>query len=251
MKGTYRYGLSIATLLALWWVVSFLLGVTLSGPRSGILPGPLEALSATVLNWPTISKHLLYSSLRLVTALILAVLAGASLGIIIGFEDFLNTWASPLLYVLYPIPKVVFLPLVLVLLGISNWARIAFIFLVVVFQVMITARDSAKNLSREWKLTVRSAGGGRADLYRHVVVPACLPAILSSTRISIGLGIAALYLAESSFTQVGLGQYINSSWELYAYPQVFAGILMMGMLGLVLYMIIDLIERAVCKWQYL
>lgn len=83
------------------------------------------------------------------------------------------------------------------------------------------------------------------------MIPAALPEILTSVRISIGLGIAALYLAEESYTNQGLAYYINNSWKIFAYSDVFAGILAFAMLGLGLYLIVDLVERLFCKWNYI
>ena len=98
---------------------------------------------------------------------------------------------------------------------------------------------------------VRSSGGNKLQIYRHVVIPATLPSVLSSARISIGLGIAALYLAELSYTNVGLGYYINNSWKVFAYSNVFAGILAFAALGLGLYAVIEALERALCRWNFL
>lgn len=250
MKRAWYYALSAGFLLIAWLATSFFLNQFAGGAKSSILPHPLAALNALGRNWSEITSHFLISLFRLTVGLVLSTVVGAGLGLLIGYEERLDRFLSPLVYITYPVPKVVFLPLIFVLLGFTNTARIVFIFLVVVFQVLISARDAAKNLSPSWILTVKSAGGTKSQIYKHVVIPAALPAILTSLRISIGIGIAALYLAESSYTHQGLGYYIDSTWRIFSYPDVFAGILSMGILGLVLYIFVDVIERFVCKWKY-
>ena len=250
MKKLFSYGTSLILLLGVWWLISFILSIFLPS-SSGILPNPLKALIAMIDNWNRISHHFLVSFRRLTLALIASTLIGSSIGLIAGFEDKIESFFSPLIYLTYPIPKVVFLPLFFILLGFNDWARVIFIFSVVVFQVLIGARDAVKNMPQSWIIAVKSCGANKIQLYKHVVIPAALPSIFSSLRVSIGIGIAALYLAESSQTAEGLGAYIKNTWNLFAYPQVFAGILAMGLLGLILYIIIDLLERLFCRWNYI
>ncbi len=248
-KGITRYVVSFTVVLLLWWLTSWLVGLLLSGPKSSVLPGPVNAFSTLINHWRDIWPNFLRSGYRLVVALGLAILFGSTAGLIIGFEKSVNKYVSPVLYLLYPIPKIVFLPVILIIFGLGDLSRVIFIFLVAIFQVTISARDAAKNISPRWIKAVQSSGGNRLQIYRHVVIPATLPNILSSVRISIGLGIAALYLAELSYTNQGLGYYIDNSWKVFAYSDVFAGILAFAILGLGLYLIIDLIERVFCRWH--
>ena len=249
MKEGYRYLISFVILLFLWWLVSFIVGQFVTGPKSTRLPGPISAIDAIIQNWSQLGNHFTISAVRLAISLLISTALGASLGLIIGFEEGLKENLSPFIYLLYPLPKVVFLPLILVLIGINNVSRIVFIILVVMFQVLLSSRDAAKNISRDWVTVIESSGGSHWQVYRHVVIPASLPSILSSVRISIGLGIAALYLAETTYANQGLGYYIRSTWKIFSYPEVFAGILSMGLLGLGFYIIIDILERVLCRWQ--
>jgi NitT/TauT family transport system permease protein len=246
-----RYVTSFAIMLLLWWLGSISVDFFFSGPQSSILPNPIRAFSTLINNWGAIWPNFVQSGIRLVISLTSAILVGASVGLVIGFEEKISNFASPILYLVYPVPKIVFLPVILILFGLGDLSRIIFIFLVAVFQVMLSARDAAKNISPRWIKAVRSSGGNKLQIYRHVVIPATLPSVLSSARISIGLGIAALYLAELSYTNVGLGYYINNSWKVFAYSNVFAGILAFAALGLGLYAVIEALERALCRWNFL
>ncbi|MCF7890431.1 ABC transporter permease [Candidatus Bipolaricaulota bacterium] len=250
-KDLARYGISFTAMLLLWWLASITVDFVLSGPQSSILPNPVKAFSTLINHWGAIWPNFVRSAARLVISLIAAIFVGATAGLIIGFEEKISRFASPILYLIYPVPKIVFLPVILILFGLGDISRIIFIFLVAVFQVAISARDAAKNISPQWIKAVRSSGGNKLQIYRHVVIPATLPSVLSSARISIGMGIAALYLAELSYTNVGLGYYINNSWKVFAYSDVFAGILAFATLGLGLYVVVEALERGLCKWNYL
>ena len=115
---------------------------------------------------------------------------------------------SPFIYLTYPIPKVVLVPVVLLFLGIGDLAKIVIIFLILFFQILVLVRDQAAALRPELIQSVRSLGAGRRALFRFVYLPASLPAILTGVRQSIGTAVAVLYVAELFATQRGLGYYI-------------------------------------------
>ncbi len=250
-SGIARYLISLIFLTLIWWLASLLVRAIIPGPKSLVLSGPVKAFSTLIYHWDAIWPNFLRSAIRLIVSLLISVGIGAATGLVIGFEKPIDNLISPIIYIVYPIPKIVFLPVILILFGLGDLSRVIFIALVITFQIALSARDAAKNISSRWVTAVKSAGGNKLQIYRHVVIPATLPDILTSVRISIGLGIAALYLAEQSYTNQGLAHYINNSWKIFAYSDVFAGILAFAILGLGLYLIVDLLERLFCNWNYL
>ncbi len=159
---------------------------------------------------------------------------------------------SPIVYVLYPIPKIVFLPIILLFLGIGDMPKIFIIFLILFFQILVLVRDSARNIESRTLLSVRSLGAGRRALFRYVYLPASLPAILTALRQSVGTAVAVLYIAELFATQRGLGYYIYLSGNtLFNYPAMYAGVVAMSLLGLGMYFTVDWLEKYLCPWQFL
>lgn len=195
-------------------------------------------------------EHILASLWRVLASTVLAILTAAPLGLILGGSARLNRVFSPMVYLLYPIPKVVLLPIILLFLGIGDLPKITIIFLILFFQVLVLVRDQAAALRPELILSVRSLGAGRRALFRFVYLPASLPAILTAVRQSVGTAVAVLYVAELFATQRGLGYYIylNGS-TLFNYPAMYAGVVAMSLLGLSLYFGVDWLERRFCTWQ--
>jgi ABC-type nitrate/sulfonate/bicarbonate transport system permease component len=217
-----------------------------------ILPSPftvagvfLEEIKGELL------EHFMASLWRVLASTFLAIILAVPAGLILGQSKQLNNIFSPLIYILYPIPKVVFVPIVLLFLGIGNLPKIIIIFLILFFQVLVLVRDQAAGLRPELIQSVRSLGAGRRALFRFVYLPASLPAILTALRQSVGTAVAVLYIAELFATQRGLGYYIylNGS-TLFNYDAMYAGIIAMSLLGLGLYFAVDWIERRICRWQY-
>ena len=171
------------------------------------------------------------------------------LGLVCGRSARLDAVFAPVLYFLYPLPKVVLLPVLIVLMGLADAPKIALIALTIFFQVLVTVRDAAKAVPEDSVESVRSLGAGRLDVYRHVVVPATLPELFTALRISSGTAVAILFFAESLAGSTGLGYFIVNSWALLDYPRMFAGIIAMAVLGVILYELFDVAERRLTRWR--
>lgn len=238
--------LGILGLTLIWQVASLLVD-------NPILPGPLEVAVAFFNELGKgLALHFLVSLWRVLVGVVLAVIVAAPLGIVLGQSNRLNRMISPIVYVLYPIPKIVFLPIILLFLGIGDVPKIFIIFLILFFQILVLVRDSARSIETKTLLSVRSLGAGRRALFRYVYVPASLPAVLTALRQSVGTAVAVLYIAELFATQQGLGYYIYLSGNtLFNYPAMYAGVVAMSLLGLGMYFTVDWLEKRVCPWQFL
>jgi len=232
-------------LLAFWQIFSL-------GLDQPILPTPLEVGRAF---WVELTRgdllgHLLASLWRVVASTILAVALAAPAGLVLGQSKRLNQLFSPLIYLLYPIPKVVLVPIVLLFFGIGDFPKIVLIFMILFFQILVLVRDQAAAIRPELIQSVQSLGAGRRALFRFVYLPASLPAILTALRQSVGTAVAVLYVAELFATQRGLGYYIylNGS-TLFNYPAMYAGIVALSLMGLGLYFSVDWLEKKLCPWQ--
>jgi len=237
--------LSSLGLLIVWQVVALLV-------NRPILPGPWQVL---VVFFEELGNGLLIhfgvSLWRATAGMALSVLVAAPLGLIIGGSKRLDRIFSPIIYLLYPIPKVVFVPIVFLFLGIGDTAKIAIIFLILFFQILVLVRDQAAGLPPQLLQSLRSLGAGRRALFRFVYLPASLPAILTALRQSIGTAVAVLYITELFATKYGLGYYIyyNGS-TLFDYPAMYSGVIAMSLLGLGMYFFVDWLERKLCKWKF-
>lgn len=235
--------LAVVVLLVAWQLASLLIG-------RPVLPPPWEVLSAFISSLPRdLGRHTLVSAWRVTASILFAVALAIPVGLGLGLSPTLNRLAAPVIYLLYPIPKIVFLPVILLLLGIGNLSKVFIISLILFFQMLVVIRDEAANLRPELIASVRSLGAGRRAVFRFVYLPACLPAVLTSLRVSIGTAIAVLFFTESFATTSGLGYYIIvETWGRLAYPEMYAGVLAMSLLGLILYFVVDGLEQRMCPW---
>ncbi|MDA8219427.1 MAG: ABC transporter permease [Dehalococcoidales bacterium] len=235
--------LAVGVLLVIWQLAAMLVS-------QEVLPGPLAVLAviprelARGLGW-----HIAVSGYRVIAGIVLATVTAAPLGLVAGQSKRLDGVVSPMVYLTYPVPKIVFLPLAMLFLGIGDLSKIFLIWLILFFQVLVVVRDASQGVRPETTLSVRSLRAGRLQLLRYVYLPACLPAILTALRVSTGTAIAVLFFAESFATQSGLGYYIIvEAWGRMAYPEMYAGVLAMSALGMSLYLVLDAAERHLCAW---
>ncbi|HEX9617197.1 MAG TPA: ABC transporter permease subunit [Anaerolineales bacterium] len=235
---------AVLVLVGLWYAAALLL-------NKPILPTPLQVSRVFVFELGAgLLDHFLASLWRVLASTALAIALAAPAGLILGQSRSLDRIFAPVIYLLYPVPKVVLVPVVLLFLGIGDLPKIVIIFLILFFQILVLVRDQAAALRPELIQSVRSLGAGRRALFRFVYLPASLPAILTALRQSIGTAVAVLYVAELFATQRGLGYYIylNGS-TLLNYPAMYAGVVAMSLLGLGLYFTVDWLEHLLIPWQ--
>ncbi len=239
--------LGLLAVLTVWQLLAWLL-------NEDILPGPVVVLQAFFVEIASgdLIGHFLVSMWRVLASVLLAILLAAPAGLILGQSERLNRLWAPIVYILYPVPKIVLLPILLLLLGIGEISKIAIIFLILFFQILVLVRDSASNIEPKMLLSVRSLGAGRRALFRYVYLPASIPAILTALRQSVGTAVAVLYIAELFATQQGLGYYIYLNGNtLFDYPAMYAGIVAMSILGLGMYFSVDWLEKRLAPWKFI
>ncbi len=239
--------LAFVFVIAVWEIAAWLV-------NRSILPAPWTVFSIFwfELSRGDLAEHFLVSLWRVIAGMLLAILTAAPVGLVLGQSKRLNRLFSPIIYISYPIPKVVFVPVILLFFGAGDTSKIVIIFMILFFQILVLVRDQAASLRPELLQSVRSLGAGRRALFCYVYLPASLPAILTALRQSVGTAIAVLYIAELFATTRGLGYYIYFQGStLLNYPAMYAGILAMSLLGLGMYFSVDWLERRLCKWQFI
>ena len=235
---------TLGVFISIWYVAASLLD-------SNVLPDPLSVFQTLFQELTNgLVDHIIISSYRVITSIIISAFIGTAVGIAIGMNQRAYSISAPVIYLTYPIPKIVFLPLVLLFLGLGDVSKIFLISLILFFQVVLLVRDNVRAVSPELILSVKSLGAGTITMITRVYFPAALPGLFSALRISTGVAIAVLFFVESFGTQEGLGYYILiESWGRLAYEELYAGVLSMAALGLAIYYLLDASERYFCKWN--
>jgi len=240
-----RFAAVLAFLGLAWW------GLAEGFGDGKILPGPLEASRAFVeaLGHKAFWDHFRASAVRVVLSMAGSWAVAFPLGILMGSHKKTDAWLAPLIFFTYPIPKIVLLPVVLLLFGLGDFSKVFLIALIVGYQVLVAVRDGVAGLNPKYLDSVRTLGAGPWHLFWDVLVPAALPHGFTALRLGTGTGIAVLFFAESFATSQGLGYLIMDAWGRLDYRGMFVGILGMSLLGAALFETIGALERLLCRWQ--
>lgn len=237
-----RYLRGIILFLLLWQG----LAVVINHPA---LPQPWRVLVLLNHYGSDLLIHFYRSGYRILLGIISALTIGIPIGIALGYHQKLDELISPLVYLISPIPKAAFLPIVLLLLGLGDLAKVFLIAFILVFQVIVVTRAGVKDLAIEYFYSIRSLGASRQQIFYHVIFPAILPNLLTALRLSIGTSIAVLFFAETFATNQGLGYYILDSWTMLDYEKMFLGIVGLSFLGLCFFTLVDFLERFFVRWR--
>ncbi len=193
--------------------------------------------------------HILISLYRVLCGVGISLLLGVSAGLLMAYSGTWNKVLNPLVYFTYPVPKTALLPVAMLLFGLGDISKILIIVLILVFQVIIAVRDAVLDIPDETYNPIRSLGASRLQIFRYITIPAILPAMLTNLRLSIGTALSILFFAEGYGTQYGIGYYILDAWTRIDYTGMYAGIAAISLFGFVLFVLIDMLEEAVCKWK--
>lgn len=241
--GLLRYLVAIFLLLILWQLASFVC-------TEEIIPTPENTLKqfTALQSDPMFSSHLLISTLRLSSGLLLGTVIAYPLGLLLGLSKKADALGAPLLFITYPFPKIVLLPVFFLLLGLGDSSRIALIALSSGYQILLLMRAKTKALDPIYLKVMRSMKAGPLAVWRYVLWPAMLPDLLTAVRIASGTAVAVLFLAESFATDSGLGFLIMDAWGIGDNETMFCAILGISLLALSLYTLLWVAEKILCPW---
>ncbi|KRM71642.1 ABC transporter permease [Lacticaseibacillus brantae] len=226
-----------------WWLVAILL-------NRSILPGPVTVYAAFPSLWQAqIGWHIYFSLYRLFWSLLIATVIGVLTGMAIVRFPRLGRVLDPLIYLTYPIPKIAFLPVAMLLFGLGDLSKIIMISFIVVFQVIISVRDHVAAIPASLYQTFATLDANRWELFRFITWPASITGIISALRIALGTAIATLFFTEVYGTNYGLGYFIMDAWNRLDYPGMYAGIIVISVVAFCLFALLNAIERLTVKWQ--
>lgn len=215
-----------------------------------VIPNPVDVFISFIQNlFPTLTINLFASLYRLIVAMFITISLGYIIGIMLGISKKADTYISPIIYALYPIPRIAFLPIFMILFGLQDKSKIILIVTISIFLIIITIRDGVKDIPKDVIISSKSLNLTKLQTIKHIIIPATLPSLFTGLRIVLGSSIAALFFAESYGAKYGIGYYIMENWSKVDYVNMYAGILSISLLGIIIFKLIDVLEYKICKWN--
>ena len=241
------WGLEIVVplgLLAVWALVS-------ASSTSFYEPPLTRILSTFVHVWffHGIATNVLVSLKRVLVGYFIAVVVGASLGIVLGMAPTLRRAVTPAIEFSRAIPAPALIPIGITLLGIGDRMKISLIAFVCVFPVLLNTIDGVVGIDPTVTATMKSFRLTRREQVLRVLLPAASPQIFAGMRVSLSIAVIVMVVSEMVASTSGVGFFVLQAQQSFQINDMWAGILMLGILGILLNGIFGLLEGRVLAWH--
>lgn len=237
---------AVVVVIAAWEVVALL-----RVKPALILPGPVDVIRAfrDLFSTGAIWTDLGTSGYELIVGLAFATLIGLPLGLLIGWYDRVSYALNPFINFLYATPRIALTPLLIIWLGIGSSSKIAIVFLMAFFPVLINTAQGVQSLEQGAVRVARCFGANDFQLFRTVALPGTVPFIISGLRLAVGQALIGVFVAEMSGAQHGIGLMMNTAGQQFQTSKVFAGLFIFAFAGVVLTYLLRRVEQHFAAWR--
>ncbi len=242
--------------LPLGVTLAFLLGwhAAVVLKRSELFPTPWQvALGiAELVQRGLLLKYIVASLFRVTWGFALAVLIGVPFGLVLGWYSRAYQAFNPLIQIFRPISPIAWIPIAILIFGVTDMAPISLIFLASVFPITVSATAAVQNMQPVYLRAAQNFGLSRGELFRQVILRASLPQIITGVRIALGVAWLVVVAAEMIAVNSGLGYLIIDARNAgKRYDLVVAGMVMIGLIGLILDVLVRQLEKFdEVRWGY-
>lgn len=232
-----------AILIAIWWIATL-------NNTSYLVPTHGGLITAFFDTWfgDRFWDDMVPSIARLFGGIAGAIIVGVGLGLLIGSFRTLRQLLEPLLEFFRAIPPPVLVPLLGLILGISDQMKITVIIFGSVWPILLNTIEGVRATDEVQRDTARSYRLTRPHRLRYLILPAAAPQIMAGIRQSLSIALILMVISEMTYSSSGLGFAIIQFQRNFAIPQMWSGILVLGLIGLALSLVFQLVERRVLAW---
>ncbi len=233
-----------------------LIGLMELGTRTGFisnltLPRPSDVFGTFVHLWDTglLWQHMVPSVSRLLVGAALGASTGIAVGVMIGLFSLVRAGLVPLVAAIFPIPKIALLPLFVIWFGIDEASKYALIAFGTFTPTVVATYGAVDNVDRSLIRMGQSFSLSWRSIVLKIVLPGAMPGILSGLRVSLAIAIILLVAAEMLGAEYGIGAYILEAGSLYDLERLFAGVVILSVMGVGVSALIGLIEAKILGWR--
>jgi ABC-type nitrate/sulfonate/bicarbonate transport system permease component len=235
----------LVAIVVAWQAITLLVDDPVLWPTFGAVAGRLwEEWVANPAAW---SASLAPSVARLLGGWLAAVVAGIGVGLVIGLSSRAREYVSPLIHFLRAIPPPALLPLFLVLLGIGDAMKVTMIAFGVVWPILLNTADGVASVEPQLRDTARAYRIGRRDELLRIILPAAAPRIFAGLRVSLSIAVILMVISELVATVNGVGFELVQAQRSFRTLDVWAIIVLLGIIGYALNGLLGLVEKRVLR----
>ena len=249
-----KHILSLVCGVLIWWLLSLMpgVGVILAGPQYIIrkaLPELLNDGSSGEFERFLLVKHIRWSFQRVLLGWAIAFAAAIPTAFLMGWYRTFRDIVDPWIQFLRTIPPIALIPMVILLMGTGEKAKITVIFITAFLVMTVTIYQGIRNLDYTLVKAAYTFGANDFSIFVRVVVPYTFPYILTAARLGVSTALTTLIAAEMTGTFYGLGSMIQTAQIYFRMDKVMLGIICIGIIGFILDRLLLLAEKKLTRWQ--
>lgn len=231
--------------VALWWVWS-------GSANSFYFPALKEILVNFRQTWlfSHVRSEIVPSLIRAAGGYALGTAGGILLGLLLGLRPMAWRAAMPIVEFVRSIPGTALIPVGILVFGIGDMMKIGVIGLACLFPVLLNTIDGVSGIDPTYLATSHVYGIGGLDRLRRVIFPAALPQVVAGMRTSVSLALVVMVVSEMLASYNGVGYTVLQAEREFSMPEMWSGIILLGILGFVLNALFSLVERRVLRWHH-
>ncbi|MCC7327140.1 MAG: ABC transporter permease [Burkholderiales bacterium] len=241
--------LSVMFVLAVWAFVTMFFTISaLIIPSPTVFLAKLKEVFTQGYVGKSMFAHISSSVLRTSAGLLAAIALGIPIGLAAGYNKYISAIITPFTSFLRPIPPIAYIPLVILWFGIGEFSKVSLVFMGAFLYMTLNCSAGVRSVPRDLILVARNLGATERQLFFKVILPASLPFVVTGIKTATAISWSIIVAAELVAAQEGLGYMIMDAATFFRIPEVYVGIMIVGIIGFVLESIVRLLENKTCHW---
>ncbi|MDQ0092974.1 ABC transporter permease [Paeniglutamicibacter psychrophenolicus] len=243
---SFGYLLGLPLILLTWWWLAT------SGAPNFFVPTPAKLVTTFIETWfgERMLTDVLPSIMRLVVGVLAAIVLGIVLGLAVGLNRTLRAVTEPVFEFFRALPPPVLVPVLMLLVGINDGMKVAVIISGCIWPVLLNTIEGVRSIDPVQNETSRSYGITGFSRIRYQILPSATPTIMAGVRQALSIGLILMVISEMFASSSGLGFTIVQFQRSFAVPEMWSGIVVLGLIGVALSFIFQWVQRRVLRWYH-
>lgn len=213
-----------------------------------VLPRPSEILVTMWTRFPVLWPHILQTLYSTLFGFSLGVIIGVTLGVIVGTSKIAYAVAYPLLVGFSSIPKVAVVPIFVLWFGSGTTPAVLTAMVICVFPIVVNIATGLATTEPELEDVLKTLGASKTEILWNVGLPRAMPYFFASLKVAITLSFVGAVLSETVASNMGIGNVMMTASSNFQVSLVFAGLIILALMGVALYAVFSMLERRVTGW---
>lgn len=248
-RRSIEIALSVASPLLLLGLWEMLARSETIDPRFWPPPSSLWGTTLEVVRDGSLLADIRISLGRIAVGFVLGTVPALLLGLAMGLFWPIRVFLMPIATAIYAIPKIALVPLILIVFGLGETSKYVTVGISIFFLVLLNTMAGVLAIDRSYRDVAHNFGAGPLDLLLSVALPGALPSIFTGLRLGLGFALVVIVGTEFIGADDGIGNFINTNSQIYALDKMFVGLIVTGLMGWLLTLAVDLVERWTIPWN--